>query len=442
MMPLTRNDVHRIMRIVSERQQENVEFLQQLVRVPTVNHPPRGNEKPAQEIIAHKLAEIGFQVDVFEPTEVPGIEAHPGWYQPSDIPRDYRGRPCVVGVMKGTGGGNSLILNGHIDVVDPGPRELWMDDPFSGNIRGGKIYGRGVVDMKGGIAAMIMAAECLKLSGYELEGDLVVESVVDEEMGGYNGTVACLARGYEADAAIITEPTRLKVEPGTKGAILYSVQVPGKSAHSNLWWRGVSALDKALGIKVALGAFERTRTKELRNHHLYGDQSIFPIPALVDTVHFVQCGMFDLLAVPDSCRFSFMLEVLPGEDMHKVSRRLEKHLSEFFYSDPFLREHRPKIEKVAMRPIKPSQMSLDHPIIPVVQKAFRAVKNSQPKVCGFESACDATIFNNYSKTPCLVFGPGDLSLAHRPDESLGIKELVDCTKILSLSIAQFCGHKP
>ena len=210
-MEIDQNIIERICEQADMMQQESIALLQKLVRIPSVTHPPFGDEGPVQEYIAEYFRGMGLEVDVFEPSDVPGIEKHKGWWPGLN----YEGRPNVVGIQRGTGGGKSLILNGHCDVVAEGDHELWDEDPFSGIVKDGRLYGRGSVDMKGGIAAMTMALHCLKKSGIRCKGDIILESVVNEELGGYNGTLSCILRGYHAAAAMVPAPSDLKIEPQT-----------------------------------------------------------------------------------------------------------------------------------------------------------------------------------------------------------------------------------
>ena len=205
--------IDRVTDEVDRRRDELVAFAADLIRIPSETHPPGGDEGPVQRFIEAKLRDIGLDVDVFEPWSVPGALEHPGWWPGLE----YDDRPNVVGVWTGAAGGRSLILNGHCDVVPAGPHDLWTHDPYGGVVADGRIYGRGASDQKGGIAAMIMAVEVLRHLGLSPRGDVIVESVVNEELGGYNGTVACCAKGYLADAAIVTEPTQLEIVAATEG---------------------------------------------------------------------------------------------------------------------------------------------------------------------------------------------------------------------------------
>jgi acetylornithine deacetylase len=420
---------------VEAKRHEIIQFLQEMVRIPSVTHPPGGDEGPVQAFIAEKFMSLGLTLDVFTPTEVDGIEQHEGWWPGLD----YTDRPNVIGVWKGKGDGNTLILNGHCDVVHEGPRELWNHDPFGGDIADGRVYGRGAVDMKGGIAAMTMAVQILQECGITCSGDVILESVVNEELGGYNGTLACILRGYNADAAIVTEPSDLKIQPGTKGGQVYKITVPGFGAHQSFWWEGVSALDKAIKIKKAIESFEQIRYRQTRNIELYDDPSLFPIPAMADSIYSFVSGHPAIIGVPAETTMELWVDVLPGEDLDEVTQAFEHHIMQEAAMDPFLKDHPPKIERVDMRPFYPTKIPVDHQIVEALKNSFTAVMCEEPKICGFEAVCDAMIFNKYSDIPAVVFGAGHLAAAHRPDEFMDIEQLIASVKVLALTIINFCG---
>ena len=403
------------------RRKDLIRILQDMVRLPSVTHPPGGDEGRVQGYVAELFRRMGLEVDVFEPTDVPGLAEHEGYWPGLD----YNGRPNVVGVWKGQGGGRDLILNGHCDVVPEGPHERWSDDPFSGTVKNGRLYGRGSVDMKGGIAAMSMAVQVLKDCGIKLKGDVILESVVNEELGGYNGTLACIVRGYRADAAIVTEPSDLKIEPANKGGQAYRITVDGVGAHTSFWWEGVSALDKAILIKREIERFSKIRFEQTRNNILYSDPEVYPIPALTDCIYSFHAGDPAIMGVPQQASMELMIDVLPGESLEEVRCAFERAVMEAAAKDPWLKDHPPHMEYADMRGIYPTQMDLSNPIIEILKASYRDICKREAKVCGFESACDAMMFNLFSDTPALIFGPGQLGLAHRPDEYMDLEQLFE-----------------
>jgi len=199
----------------------------------------RGNELCAQELIESTLSSVGADIDRFEPDN-DAMRGHPE-YNPG---HSYEGRPNIVGVIKGAGGGRSLMINAHADVV-PAGAEGWLCPPYEPRIIDGRLYGRGACGMKAGGAAALMALETLHECGIKLAGDVIFESVVDEEGGG-NGTLACCLKGYKADAAVIPEPTGLSIMPAHMGWLFYRITFSGKPIHCAFKWKGVNAVDKCL----------------------------------------------------------------------------------------------------------------------------------------------------------------------------------------------------
>ena len=170
---------------VEERADQLVAIVRDLVRIPSENRAPRGAELGCQEYLAARLRLAGWEPKLYTPLEAPGIEDHP-LYWPG---RDYARRPNLGAIHRGAGGGRSLVLSGHMDTVPAGSAP-WTHPPFSGHVEGNRLYGRGSVDMKAGIASNLFVVEALSELGIELAGDLTFESVVDEEFGGVNGTLA------------------------------------------------------------------------------------------------------------------------------------------------------------------------------------------------------------------------------------------------------------
>jgi acetylornithine deacetylase len=421
---------------VGANEREIVSLVQRLVRIPSETHPPGGDEGEVQAAIAGEMDDLRLEVDVFEPWVVPGIEDHPGWWPGLE----YTDRPNVVGRYRGSGGGRSMIVNGHADVVPAGPKEAWTSPPYAAEIRDGRIYGRGAVDMKGGLAAMLSAFRCLREIDWLPGGDVILESVVNEELGGYNGTLACCERGYAADVAILAECTDFHITTATKGGQVYRALIPGMAAHSCWWWKGVSAFDNAIKFKQALLEFEDERARETRDNPYFSDPALHPKAAWADNIWFVRAGDPDIMAHPAEAELNFWVDHLPGEDREALLERFERHVADFCAGDPFLSEHPIRLERTVMRPFTGVGIDLDHPVIGVLRDAHLAVRGTEPIVTGFPAASDAMIFNLYSDTPAVNFGGGDpvRGCAHAPDENIAIEDVLDTTAALALAIGTFC----
>jgi acetylornithine deacetylase len=423
---------------VREHRDEVVGFLQDIVRIPSETHPPGGDEGPVQRRIAEELERDGLEVDVFEPWHVDGATEHEGWWPGLE----YDDRPNVVATYSTGARGRTLILNGHVDVVAAGPAEDWTSPAYSGEIRDGRVYGRGAVDMKGGVAAMIMALRCLRSCGHEPAGTVILESVVNEELGGYNGTLACCLKGYAADAAIVTEPTDFQIAAATKGGQVYSAKVPGIPVHHAWWTQGVSALDNAIRFKAAMVEWERERERETRDNLYFGDPALHPRAAYVDTVWYLRAGDPEIMAPPAETELHFWVDHLPGEDREELLGRFERHVAEFCARDPFLAEHPIVLSRGVMRPFTGVGIPLEHPIVASLQRAHVATRGATTPVTGLPAASDSMIFNMYSDTPAVNFGGGDAlsGHAHAPDEHIAIDAVLETVTALALGILDFCGE--
>src|SRR5215203_2070797 len=249
----------RIAAAVDAERDRVIADLQALVRVPSLT----GEEGAAQAIVAALMERDGLEVDLWEPdpAELAPYADHVGFFE------SLAGRPNVVGTLKGAGTGRSLILNAHIDTVETGDPARWTYPPFSGALIDGKIYGRGSLDMKGGLITNMTALRALRAAGLTPQGDVYVESVISEEDGGA-GALAAILRGYRADAAIITEPTQLETVIAQGGSLVFRLHIEGRSAHAAVRDDGISAIEKFPLLHRALLDFEAERNQTL-DHPLY-----------------------------------------------------------------------------------------------------------------------------------------------------------------------------
>jgi acetylornithine deacetylase len=427
----------RIAAAVADRRADILALFKELVRIPSETHPPGGDEGPAQRYVAQRLRAMGLAPDVFEPWSVPGVEAHPGWWPGLE----YTDRPNVVARWTGTGGGRSLILNGHIDVVPAGDRSLWSHDPYAATQVGGRIYGRGTADQKIGIAAMLMAVQVLMDAGIRPRGDVILESVVNEELGGYNGTLACCAKGYAADAAVVTEASDFHVAAAAKGGQTYILRVPGLAFHHAMWERGVSAIDNAMVMKDALVAWERQRAEETKDDWYFGERAraLHPRAVHADTVWYLKAGDPEIMANPTSAELHFWVDHLPGEDREAMLARFEAHLAAAAAAHPWLRDHPPVLERALMRPFTGIAVPPDAPIVASLRRAAAATVGREVDVVGLEGATDAMIFMRYTDIPAVVFCGGSFATAHAPDEWVEADDVVRSAQALALAIVDFCG---
>lgn len=394
-----------------------------LVQIPSWN----GNETPAQELVADISGQMGLTVDVWD-IDLPEVQSHEAcsW----EIERERA--LGVVASLEGRGGGRTLILNGHVDVVPPGDSTLWSDPPFSGHVDAGRIFGRGSLDMKGPLTAGLFAIHAVREAGVELAGTVRLQSVIGEEDGGI-GTLASILRGYRGDGAVVMEPTDLAVVPIQSGCLNFRVRVSGLAAHGAVREEGVSAFEKLFSIYGTLADLERRRNEGLDEDLLFHRYGI-PFPISVGTLS----GGDWASSVPDHATMEGRMGVRPDEDLAGARAELEAAVASAAAADEFLRHHPPRVEWWGGR-FLPASTALDHPLVECLSGAVREATGRPERLEAVPFGADAGLLERIGRTPAVLFGAGDIRLAHRPDESIEIEALAEMARALALTILRFCG---
>ncbi|WP_163853497.1 peptidase [Paenibacillus elgii] len=413
----------RIKQWMRTHSEEGFAFLQRLVQVPST----QGHEAAAQALVAEKLQQMGLEVDVWE-LDGEALKKHP--YFCSSRP-DFDNCPNVVGVLRGSGGGKSIILNGHIDVVPEGEREQWSDDPYSGAIRDGKMYGRGVTDMKGGNVSLLLAIQAVQGLGLRLKGDVIFQSVVEEESGGA-GTLATVMRGYQADAAIIPEPTNMRIFPKQQGSMWFRIQVKGRAAHGGTRYEGVSAIEKSMLVIRHIQALEERRNARITDP-LYQNTPI-PIPINIGVI---QGGNWPS-SVPDLVRLEGRMGVSPEETIEEAKLEMEQWLERLAEQDPWFKEHAPVLEWFGARWI-PGSMDMEHELMHTLADQYHKVAGAEPVIEASPWGTDGGLLTQAGKTPAIVFGPGVTEVAHYPNEYIELDKVTEAAEIIALTLIQWCG---
>jgi acetylornithine deacetylase len=396
-----------------------VAWLRALVRIPSVT----GEEQAAQGRMEELLRALDMKVDVFWPRR-DELEGHPSF---SDDGLPLGDRPVVVGTRKGARPGPpALILNGHMDVVPTGHRSLWPADPWDGRIEDGAVWGRGSCDMKAGLVAGLGALAALRDAGLEPPGDVLFQSVIGEETGGA-GTLSCVLRGYRADAAVVLEPTRLSISPVGAGAAGFRLSVPGKAGHAALREEGVSAIEKFQILHAALGELERTR------HHTFSHEAFAP-GALVAPISVGRLSAGDWPStVPDALVAEGRCGVFPGERIADARHAMEVAVAGAAEGDEWLREHPPSVEWFEGQ-FEPAECPLDAPIVERLGAAVERSLGTPAEVRGVTYGSDLRFFTNEAGMQAVLFGPGDVRLAHSTSERVPIEEVLRAAEILALLI--------
>ena len=328
--------------------------------------------------------------------------------------------------------GKSLILNGHVDVVPTGSKKLWDDSPWSGKIKDDRIYGRGSCDMKAGLASGILAVQVLKTIGFKPNGNVMIQSVVGEESGGC-GTLTNIVKGYKGDAAVILEPTSLKLCPIQSGALTFRLTIPGQATHAAMRWDGISAIEKFNIINQSIIELEKER-------HILFNVEYYKSPERVATINIgtIKGGEWHS-TVPDSVIVEGRLGVFPGEPVSDARTAFSNHIIKVSNSDPWLKNNPPIIEWFEGQ-FESGQTDIDHPIINNLKEAYNNVNKSNPIIEGVTYGSDLRLFTNHADIPALLFGPGDVRLAHSANEYVEIEEVLTCIKIISNLIINWCGE--
>ena len=404
-----------------------------LVRIPSENTPPVGAERSCQERIAAALDALEWDVRLYEPTAVSGVAEHPLFWPG----RDYRGRPNVAGRRKGTGGGRSLVLSGHIDTVPRGSTQEWTRNPFGGEIEGNRLYGRGSNDMKSGVATNLFVAEAIDELGLQLAGDLVFETVVDEEFGGVNGTLAGRLAGYNGDAAVISEPSFLRICAAQRG---------GRTAHITFAAKGGVLTDGAFPAGVVdqlghfLGAvktFAAGRRGAAPAHPLYS-ACPDPVPVSIMKIFTGPWGMGEPMTVPEACRVEMFWQAMPGEAQADVDRQFAEWFEWVMQSAPELYRVRPRVE-FPIRWLPGSAISPEEPLVQELSGAARDVLGAPPPVAGIEGPCDMYVFHQFG-IPAVLWGARGGN-THAADEYVELDSVAKAAKSLLLFICRWCGAR-
>jgi len=376
--------------------------------------------------MADKLEEMGLTVDIWE-IDFTELGKHP------DFSMSYE-RKEGLGIVGTTGpdSGKSLILCGHIDTVAPGDIDNWESLPLVATIKDGKLYGRGTTDMKAALAGALYALKAVK-DTVKLKGKVIFESVIGEEDGGCGALATCL-RGYKADAGIVMEPSETKVAPEIAGAMSFRITVPGKPVHACVKDEGISAIEKFIVVYNGLMELEKERNKRFTDPLYNRYESPYAI-----SIGTVKGGEWPG-TVAESVVFEGRIGVAVGESEESARNDLEKKIEEIADSDPWLREHRPKVDWAGYS-FASSMVSVDHPIVQAIGEAYKDVTGKEPVHEGMTYASDVRHLINVAETPTTVFGPGDVRVAHGANEYVPINQLETVVKTLALTIMRYVGYE-
>jgi acetylornithine deacetylase len=335
----------------------------------------------------------------------------------TEVVKIEKDRFNVVGILKGMGGGSSLMLNGHMDTV--GIKQMKIP-PFEPRVEGNKMYGRGSADMKGGLAAMMSAAKAVSSSGVELKGDLIIAGVADEEYASI-GTESLVAN-VMADAAIVCESTGLKVVTAHKGFVWIGVDVWGRAAHGSRPELGIDAIIMMGRVLREIEEFQKKHLKRW-SHQLLGHPSVHA--SIIE-------GGRELSTYPDHCRLQLEMRTLPGQTVESVKGEIQKILDKLSKEDS-----RFKADLDIIFERGPLDISPRNEIVKVLRNSAQDIMGVEPEVSGMSCWLDSEIIWK-AGIPVVIFGPGGEGI-HAATECVYVDQVISLARILSQTTANFCS---
>ena len=412
----------KLSRAIEKRRDDLITLTRELIRFPTIN-PPGEAYTPCAEYLAQRLQKFGFETQLIRGEGTPGDT-------------DRYPRTNVVARFDGRTHGQTVHFNSHIDVVDTG--EGWTVDPFEGVVKDGKVYGRGACDMKGGLAASIIAAEAFLEVYPDFSGAIEISGTVDEESGGFGGVAYLASKGFfskpRVDHVIIPEPlNKDRICLGHRGVWWAEIETKGEIAHGSMPFLGDCAV-RHMG--AVLEAFEKELFPALEQKQTR--MPVVPEGARrstmnINSIHGGQTDDYSGLPspnVPDSCLLTIDRRFLLEEDIAEVKREVTSILDR-------LQWERPKFHYSIrdIMEVQPLMTERDAPVVTAVAEGIRAVFNKEPDYVISPGTYDQKHIARIGLLhDCIAYGPGILDLAHRPDEYVGIEDMIESAKVMALGL--------
>ncbi|MFA5663609.1 ArgE/DapE family deacylase [Castellaniella sp.] len=404
---------------------EQIDYLAEIVRFPSV----RGAEHTLQDFLAADMHERGLAVDRWQ-IRVEDIEGMEGF---SPVSVSYDNAFNVVGTHRAsTRKGRSLILNGHIDVVPEGPLDMWTHPPYEPHIEDGWMYGRGAGDMKAGVAEMIYALEAVRRLGYRPAADVFVQTVVEEECTG-NGALACVQRGYRADAALIPEPMDNTLLSAQVGVIWFQVQLRGHPVHAKDAGTGANAIEAAYPLMQALRELERQWNLPEHKHPAF-DGVDHPINLNIGIIR----GGDWASSVPAWCNFDVRVSLYPGQNLADIRAQIEDCIAQAARENAFLSKIPPKVIYNGFQAPGYVVPESANEAIECLKQAHLSIYQQELRQVALTGTSDARCLGGpHSHMPVLEYGP-TAENTHGFDERVNIESIRKNTQAIALFIANWC----
>lgn len=420
----------RLTQRIEGKRDDLIALTQELIQIPTLN-PPGDNYREVCEYLETRLKRSGFECELIRAHGAPGdTDEYPRWN--------------IVARREGVRAGQCVHFNSHTDVVEVGAG--WTFDPFGGELKDGNIYGRGACDMKGGLAASIIAAEAFIEECPSFAGAIEISGTADEESGGYGGVAYLAEKGYfspeRVQHVIIPEPLQKdRICLGHRGGWWAEIETFGEIAHGCMPFLGDCAV-RHMG--AVLDAFEQTLYPVLASRHT--EMPVVPEGARQSTMNInsIHGGQAELPAdstalpahcVPDSCRIGIDRRFLVEEPIEQVRGEMTELLEK-------LKSERPRFdyELREVNHVLPSMTAKDAPVVTSVAQSIQTVMGVEAELVASPGTYDQKHIDRIGKLKnCVAYGPGILEMAHKPDEYIGVQDMIDSSKVMALSLLDILG---
>lgn len=411
--------------------------LSDLIKIKTINHPPDGNEKPGQEYLYNNISKFipENSIDLFDVIDVEGIQEN-NIFEPliDGVERNYKNRPNLVAKLKGSGGGRSIVFSGHMDTVGVREEE-WkvFKDPFSGNVKNGKMYGRGILDMKAGLISGFFVLKCLSDLKIKLKGDVFAESVIDEELGGMNGTIACRIKYPNIDFAILPEPTNLTLGIENRSGSVWKATVieEGPGGYS----QNINPINKLSEFADLLEGYDSYRNKKMVFPDNYNGEKLHKL--LIFLIHsggknYIENASY----VPMDGHLYFYIPTRPYTKEGELWGEFLRFMNRKSRTSKYLKDGLPEFKRI-LRYFNGNTTDVNHPIFNYLKKAYKLNNlKYEEKACSF--FCDAEAFKLVSGTEVVLIGPKGDRL-HGMDEYVEVESIFNLIKILAHTAIDFCS---
>ena len=408
---------------VETHRDEYLALLTDLVGLPST----LGNEKPAQERLYKHIVSMGLEAELWDLDPV-ALQVDPRFVV---VEQDYEDRPNLTAILQpANDGGRSLVLNGHIDVVSPEPRDRWEHDPWGGEIEQGRMYGRGALDMKSGLIQALLAIRAVQEVNASLRAPVIFESVIEEENTG-NGTLACRMRSGPVAGAVLMEPIGTGAIIASTGTLWAAITVEGKPSYVGRRSEYVNAVEKASQLIVQLSGIA-DEINDSFSHPLYNPEDR-PFTFSVGTIE----GGDWPSNVPLECRFVCRLSYPPGVEVRAIQELVERHVRNAALADPWLSSHPPRVDYPGLQ-ADGWATTADTPLACALSDCHQRVIGEELEFGVFFGAADARYFDHARGEQAIYYGPSGSTL-HVPDEYVNLDSIIRGAEVLAHLIVEWCG---